>query len=521
MSDRGVVGAPPGLHCIRLFLSCSVVHFFLIMATLMTFQCRFLLPALCQAWSTPTTSKLRAMHYVRQRHGGHRRQGDALHQKSRSEILFCSKAFREDEFIQSESIHSTIVDDGFRVSLADRIRQAYQEQETDGIVELASRMDLQNEDPLELLQTSTKAANQNKVMLAGIMNGLIGACCLLKDGGSAVRLLETYDELSEEIQVYPDIVTLCLAYTAVVDQEEYHEIAESILYRATKMSKKQGGSKRRKSLAASKRHPQAGVQCREVEQHVQELLGSDEFQVLQETDNLLVVSKPSGVVCYHKKKTASGRIKRSKKKSNIKQTSSTLPSDISLEDALLHCNIPLSTLSPEGRGMVHRIDRGTSGCIVLAKDDDMHARLVTEFFLRRAQKAYQAVVALKEDDGDMPPEGFIDSPVQGRPAKSKYSIIERHGDLAASVRVETFTGRKHQVRVHLAEALGQPILLDPLYGPKNEQELPRALSELINEDGRQRFFLHSSELSIPTYNVQVQSPIPTWWRSAISELSQQ
>ena len=63
--------------------------------------------------------------------------------------------------------------------------------------------------------------------------------------------------------------------------------------------------------------------------------------------------------------------------------------DMSLVDALLHCNVVLSTLNPESQGLVHRLDRGTSGCILLAKTDEMHARAVAEFYCRNAKKTYQ------------------------------------------------------------------------------------------------------------------------------------
>jgi len=74
--------------------------------------------------------------------------------------------------------------------------------------------------------------------------------------------------------------------------------------------------------------------------------------------------------------------------------------DISLVDALLDIPISLSTLNPIAQGMVHRLDWGTSGTIVLAKTDEAHLRLVASFFLRRVEKKYLALVPGCCDVGD-------------------------------------------------------------------------------------------------------------------------
>lgn len=379
-----------------------------------------------------------------------------------------------------------------------RIRDAYAARETDGILELAKTLSLQDFSPQEVISHSIEAAENNKGRISGMVNAWIGACQEMNEGGSehALQLLQAYDDLSEEIQVYPDIVTLSLVYSILCQEDAHQHVAQSILERAMKMSKKAGGSKRRRELAAARRRG-PGVSCKAVEQELQDLYGSD-FRVLQETNDFVVLSKPSGMVCFHKRKTTAGKAKRRRTKGR-KESNNV---DVSLVDALLHHNVPLSTMNAEGRGLVHRIDRGTSGSIVLAKTNDAHAKLVTQFFLRRAKKSYTAVVS-SSDDGAMEPEGEIDLPVDGRPAKSVYSVLERYENGVAKLQVETLTGRKHQVRAHCAKGLNSPILLDPIYARD------------ATDDGR--FLLHASSLSIPEFEIDVQAPVPDWWDEAISE----
>jgi 23S rRNA pseudouridine1911/1915/1917 synthase len=389
-------------------------------------------------------------------------------------------------------------------TLISRIRDSYKSGETDGILELAKTISLEDYSPHDLIANAREATSK-KGQSAGIINAWMGACYEMDTPALAWKLLQAYDDISVEAQIYPDVVSLSLVYSCLCRVPDYQDMAESVLERAMRMSKKMAGSKRRKALAASRRQG-PGVLCKDVEHTLQELYGS-EFRVLHETADLVVLSKPSGMVCFHKHTTNAGKVSRPKKGRQAKDDR-----DVSLEDALLNQNVPLSTLNTEARGLVHRIDRGTSGCIALAKTDDMHAKLLTQFFLRRAKKRYTAVVSPTRE---IESRGSIDVPVDGRPARSFYSILKRHGDDVISVEVETLTGRKHQVRVHCAKGLNSPILLDPIY--TTNVEYPPAIANIVT-DGRQRFFLHASSLSIPDYDIDVQSPLPCWWEEAISEI---
>ena len=488
------------------------------------------------------------------------------------------------------------------LSLSEKIQAAFKERETDGILQFAlatpSCTDDNNDTDKQpnvlkytakqlidasLEASASKKPNRsiNKVHAAGMINAWVGSCCLLlRDPIIAAQkveqLLQEYDALAPSsssskksesqsllaINLVPDVVTLSLAYTAYLrasrwsdkKQEDntseirkyYTLLAESILDRAERASKKQAGSKRRKALAAARRKGSPNTDCHSVEDELRQLLGCEDFSILQESDDFLVINKPSGVACYHARSTTAGKIKSNRKrkkksgtqkdKQDVELTSITSRiADISLEDALLHFNIPLSTLNPDSLGLVHRLDRGTSGCIVLAKTNSMHACLVAEFFLRRTSKNYMAVVSPAPSEGELSngstgdskrdDEGTcttIDLPVDGRPAISKIRQIQRYedetlGTLGALLHVEIMTGRKHQVRVHCAQGLGCPVLMDSLYGSPDDMKQPhngmrisvlRNILTRPNDSKDDRLFLHSHQLSIPEYGVQAQAPCP-------------
>ena len=367
----------------------------------------------------------------------------------------------------------------------------------------------------------------------------------------ALATLQLMDELhskDDTAMVAPDLVSLSLVYYALVAEDGntnllFESESNAILERAQKMAKKMAGSQRRKALAAERRRPRSNgntgseeedndggckqdttmsEETKQMERQLQSLYGPD-IHILHNSNEAIAISKPAGMVCYHAKKTTAGKLTSSRKK--MKKGSSTSGSgssstaaddgdaiiangniimDISLEDALLDvASLSLSTLNPSARGIVHRLDRGTSGCIVLAKTDDAHLRLVASFFLRRAKKKYMALVTgtsssripsgkKRSNDGNVettmeqqPPQsltmgskGVIDVPVDGRPARSNYQVIGMYygqkqqtqqqlqqpfDPEAILLQVETLTGRKHQVRVHCATGLERPIFLDPLY----------------------------------------------------------
>lgn len=378
------------------------------------------------------------------------------------------------------------------------MQEAYQEGETDGILKFASTLDISSLDVGDVVAATLEVSEGKSGDAASMLNAWIGSCCLMNDHIMAAQiaqgLVEAFEDLEASRKISPDIVTYCLAYTALHRCSETAWMAEYVMDQATRKSKKMAGGKRRKTLAASRRKEKV-INVGEVEGELRQLCGED-FSVLYETDELLLVNKPSGIPCFHRKTTTAGKIRKSKGEE------AAMAEDISLEDALINCNVPLSTLNPEALGLVHRLDRGSSGCMVLAKTDNMHALLVSEFFLRRTEKTYTTVVS-PAPDLSIPQEGIIDQPVDGRPAKSRYRIKQRLGDAAALLEFDIYTGRKHQIRVHASEALSSPVYLDALYNGKHNPH--------IAGSPQQKFLLHASSLRIPEYGIRVEAPLPTWW----------
>ncbi len=178
------------------------------------------------------------------------------------------------------------------------------------------------------------------------------------------------------------------------------------------------------------------------------------LDILYEDEWLVGVNKPPGMVVHPGKGHWSG----------------------TLTAALQHHFDQLSTIGgPTRPGIVHRLDRDTSGVIVIAKTDPAHAALAERFAERTVEKEYWAIVAGEPDrDADV-----IDLPIgphpyqrekmairrddsESRPATTYYQVVERWKGFAL-VKAFPKTGRTHQIRVHLAAA-GYPVLCDRLYG---------------------------------------------------------
>ena len=178
------------------------------------------------------------------------------------------------------------------------------------------------------------------------------------------------------------------------------------------------------------------------------------LEILFEDEDLLVLNKPAGLVVH----PGAGN-----------QTHT-------LVNALLHHGSNLSIIGGEQRpGIVHRLDKDTSGCLVVAKNDAAHQALAKQFAERGMTKIYLALVSGKLRR----PRGTIDAaigrhPVQrkkmrvdprrGRAAKTEYRVLESLGGISL-VECVLHSGRTHQIRVHLHH-LGHPVIGDALYGKK-------------------------------------------------------
>jgi 23S rRNA pseudouridine1911/1915/1917 synthase len=170
--------------------------------------------------------------------------------------------------------------------------------------------------------------------------------------------------------------------------------------------------------------------------------------VIFEDQHLLVVEKPAGLVVHPGAGNAAGTV----------------------VNALLGRSIAGGE-DPSRPGVVHRLDRDTSGLMVLAKGEPAYSRLVAQMSGRRVGRVYRAVVV---GEG-LPETGTVDAPVGrdpenptlmaagiGKPAVTHFEVLrEVTGHAMLEVRLET--GRTHQIRVHLS-AIGHPVYADPLYG---------------------------------------------------------
>ena len=186
------------------------------------------------------------------------------------------------------------------------------------------------------------------------------------------------------------------------------------------------------------------------------------LRVVFQDERLLVIDKPAGLVVHPGAGRATG----------------------TLVNALLHQVTDLSGVGGVLRpGIVHRLDRGTSGLLVVAKDDAAHRALAAQFASRQVEKEYLALVL----GVPSPPHGEVRAPIgrdpkhrkkmsvrtaRGREARSSYSTVEAF-DGAALLRVRIHTGRTHQIRVHLA-SIGHPVAGDGTYGGRREPASRRA-----------------------------------------------
>ncbi len=176
-----------------------------------------------------------------------------------------------------------------------------------------------------------------------------------------------------------------------------------------------------------------------------------------------------------------------------------------LVNALLHYTTDLSLGYNEKRpGIVHRIDKGTSGLLVIAKNDQAQRLLAKQFQRKTTHRIYYAIVygVFKEKSGTIKsylsrhPENrqkVISTPHEpGRHSITHYRIIEEHSGISL-VELKLETGRTHQIRVHLSE-LGHPILGDQVYGSSRRSKNLKSLKIRGFVDKMLRFSLHAAEL---------------------------
>lgn len=195
-------------------------------------------------------------------------------------------------------------------------------------------------------------------------------------------------------------------------------------------------------------------QCEEV--HAENI----PLEILYEDDDIIVLNKAHGMVVHPAAGNDSG----------------------TLVNALLHhCKQGLATTNePLRPGIVHRLDKDTSGCIVVAKNDEALQSLVRQFHDRTTEKQYltvtQSTPAKDEDTifthiGRHPVNRLkmaVVNPGSGKSAITDYHVLHRAADGTCLVLCDLHTGRTHQIRVHMLH-VGTPILGDPIYAKPNRQ----------------------------------------------------
>ena len=201
------------------------------------------------------------------------------------------------------------------------------------------------------------------------------------------------------------------------------------------------------------------------------------LDIVYEDEFLLVVNKPAGMVAHPAYSNYTG----------------------TLVNALLHHTKSLSELNEPGRpGIVHRIDKNTSGLLVVAKDDFTHAKLAEQFSKHSAEREYRAICwgIIKDDKGEISTNiarsksdrkkfaiSLPDSTgkTEGKTAITLYEVIERF-EFATYLKLNLKTGRTHQIRVHLS-GINHPVFGDETYGGRKivyGAQFPKMKSRIEN-----------------------------------------
>jgi 23S rRNA pseudouridine1911/1915/1917 synthase len=217
------------------------------------------------------------------------------------------------------------------------------------------------------------------------------------------------------------------------------------------------------------------------------------LDIVHADDDIIVLDKPAGLVVH----PAAGN------------------PDGTLQNALLSFDASLAALPRAG--IVHRLDKDTSGVMVVARSLRAHSSLVEQLQTRAMSRVYRAIVS-----GEIIAGGTVDAPIgrhpvdrkrmavvtAGRPAVSHYRVVERFRGLT-HIEVALETGRTHQIRVHMAH-IGHPLVGDPVYGraSRRRRGMSDALAEVLRAFPRQALHAQRIELVHPGSRRVVRFRVP-------------
>jgi 23S rRNA pseudouridine1911/1915/1917 synthase len=225
------------------------------------------------------------------------------------------------------------------------------------------------------------------------------------------------------------------------------------------------------------------------------------IDVIYEDEHLLAVNKAAGMIVHPGVGTGE---------------------DTLVHALLSHCAGGLSGVGGVERpGIVHRLDKETSGVLLVAKNDQAHRGLSEQFAGRHLRKEYLALLSgvprLKSGVID---RAIARHPVHrermtvgegGRPARTDWEIVEIFGDQAALVRCRIHSGRTHQIRVHL-KSVGHPLLGDKTYGWKQNPRLPVPVRVMLHAE--RITFLHP----VTAQTLDLHAPLPRDFQDLLAEL---
>ncbi len=228
------------------------------------------------------------------------------------------------------------------------------------------------------------------------------------------------------------------------------------------------------------------------------------LNIVYEDADIIVINKPAGMVVHPAPGNADGTL---------------------VNALLFHCGQELSGIGGVRRpGIVHRLDKETTGLLVVAKNDIAHQRLSEQLVDRSLGREYQAIVW----GVPRPLEGTIEGNIgrhprhrqkmtilshSGKPARTHYNVEQHFGMHAAFVRCKLESGRTHQIRVHMA-SIGCSVIGDQIYG-RYPRTTPSELKQAEKEFGatKNRHALHAAELHLihPIQNKKMnfQAPLPS------------